>query len=112
MPYWEALCYIKSKKGGKKGKRHKHLHVFILRYIDRPEDKSTHNIEFEQWGLGTIWLDGESLNCAQEAQCNSTRLEGKQWNLSGINLQIHQQTWKHLGKLQGENKVYGKHSIL
>lgn len=73
-------------------------------YINRPENRSTHNIEFEQWGLGTIFLDGESLNSALEAQFNSTRLEGKQWNLSGINLQIHQQPWKHLGKLQRKRK--------
>lgn len=105
--YFDMLLHKELKK---KGKRHKHLHVFILGYINRPEDKSTHNIEFEQWGLGTIWLDGEGLNCALEAQCNSTRLEGKQWNLSGINLQIHQQTWKHLGKLQREKN--GKHGIL
>lgn len=66
--------------------------------------KGTHNIEFEQWGLGAIWLDGEGLDSAREAQFNSIRLEGKHWNLSGINLQIHQQTWKHLGKLQRERE--------
>lgn len=69
-------------------------------YINGLENNSTHSIEFEQWDLGTIWLDGRSLKSSLKAQFNNTRLEGKQRHLSGINLQIHQQTWKHFGKLQ------------
>lgn len=68
----------------------------------------THNIEFEQWGLGTISLNGEGLDGTLEAQFNSIRLEGKHWNLSGVNLQIHHQPWKHLGKLQRDRNADGK----
>ena len=60
----------------------------------------THNIECEQWGLGTIWLDGQSLNSTRKVLFNNTGLEGEHRHLSGRNLQIHQQIWKHLGKLQ------------
>ena len=87
-------------------KRHKYT------CIHRPEDVSTHNVELEQWGLGTVWLDGESLDGAPQVQIDGARQEREQGNLSGINLQTHQQAWKHLRKLQRRRTEDGEHFIL
>lgn len=77
-------------------------------YTDRAWQQNTHNIEFEQWSLGAIGLDGKGLDSAQKVQFNSTILEGKKWSVSGINLQIHQQTWVHVGELQRHTHTHTK----
>lgn len=61
-------------------------------------------MEFEQWDLGPIWLDGESFNSALNRQLNNSRLEGKHGHFSGIDLQNHQKSGKHLGKLKQERE--------
>ncbi|KAG7226985.1 hypothetical protein INR49_022331 [Caranx melampygus] len=61
-------------------------------------------------GLGTVRLDGEGLYRDLEGRLSSIRVEGKHWSISGINLQIHEQTRKHLGKLQREGKRYGTYA--
>lgn len=85
--------------------------------IHRTESRSTHNIEFEQRDLGAVGLDGRCLHCARKVEFHNTRLEGKHRHLTGINLQIHQKTRKHLGKLQRErgrerdNRVHNQHQF-
>lgn len=76
--------------------------------VQMKSNRSTHSVEFEQWSLGSVGLDGEGLHSSQEAHLHSTGLKGNLRKLSGINLQIHQQVWKHLGKLQKTEKYRAK----